>query len=59
MTPRTALATWLKDFPYAILTVLIPTEAPKSLMILISMPPNDSHWRSVGLEEGDFACAVV
>ncbi len=36
-----------------------PLEAPKSLMVPISMPPNDLHRRSVGLEEGDFACAVV
>ena len=36
-----------------------PLEASESLMVPISMPPNDSHWRSVGLEEADFACAVA
>jgi hypothetical protein len=31
-----------------------PLEASKSLMVLISMPHNDSRLRSVGLEKGDF-----
>ncbi len=36
-----------------------PLEASKSLMVPISMPPNDLQWHLVGLEEGDFACAVA
>jgi hypothetical protein len=36
-----------------------PLEVAKNLMVPISMPPNDSHLRSVGLERGDFACAAA
>ena len=59
MTPRMALATWLNDVLYAIITVQTPLEAFESLMVPIFMPPNDLHRRLVGLEEGDFACAVA
>ncbi len=36
-----------------------PLEASESLMVPISMSPNDLHRRSVGLEEGGFGCAVA
>ncbi len=63
MTPRMALATWLNDVLYAIVTVQTPPRGVREPhgtdFHAPQVRPNDLQWRLVSLEEGDFACAVA